>query len=1804
MLTDMEHSCASTKCDLPDDDEMVSCETCRRWWHYKCADFNPTLFDTDTPWFCRRDDCDEIGSQSKEENTHTAGAAASNTQNDVLAAVDGLIEAARVAQTIVDMRDQEIASLKAEMDTLKAQLVATSSVARQEASSVHSADLKKLASERLEAIRQIDCRHKQMVGPAAAHSTPLSGQKDCNVKLQDASKDSSCHQSDMANLLTILNRSQVQELPSFSGQDSKEWPYFESVFISTTVEGNYSAKENVARLRKALKGEAYNLVSDRLRYSTDANAVMDSLRAIYGRADVLVHSLTTNLLKLPSLSSPSDTKLRQWAVVLNGFVADIKSMDLSKELDNNYILTDLASRLSPGQYHDWQKRKSKKTHSNLEDFAVFLTEKLYDLPPELSKATKQLSLDKASGSSSSRKVLTHQPVIQSEEKCVKCEKAKHTLSECEEFKALSLDDRFTFAKSKGICFRCLKLSPHRWKNCSQKKLCGIEGCSKNHHPLLHPSTTKPTLNSSAHPFVPPSQIHSSHLEPKAPVMFKVVPVRLFGNNNKSLDTFAFLDDGSSITMVEKDVFDLLDLRGEPEQLTLQWTKGVSRTEDSLRTNLHVSGINKRKRHLLRDIYSVKNLELPHQSVDVAALKQKFLHLRDLPLPNLNDARPKILLGLDQAKLLVGSRQRSGKDDEPHAMKTLLGWTVFGTTKMESSVSCIGPSRIASISYFHGISKQDEELHDIVKRHFSTEEFGVRPPSGNFVSQLDARALEVMKRTLRYVDDHYEIGLLWSSDDVKLPDSYPMAEKRLISFEKSLLKRPELLKWMNQYIKDLLSKGYARIVSDEELCQEHPRVWYTPTFVVVNQNKHPPKPRVVADVAAKVNGVSLNSHLLKGPDNLVPLHAGLFKFRERKVAVNADVREMFHRIKICEADQHCQRFLWRDGDVSRRPAVYIMQVMMFGPSCSPTSAQFVKNHHANLYKQQCPKAVDGLVNRTYVDDYFNSHDTVEEAVAVSKDAIEICKAMNFELVGFQSNSRAFLDQIPESNIKASLVSIDPNESESYVTKILGMLWQPSSDYLIYKLYDEEFLKKMSDSNANISKREILRTIMRIFDPLGLISCIIIRGRYILQEIWREGFNWDEQISCVLRQQWLNFIRILRQIEEIKIPRAYTTLKPGYSRISLVVFVDASEKAFAAVSYWRFEHNAAVEVAIAMAKAKVAPVKRLSVPRLELQAAVLGVRIAEISSTFKFPSFVAVRVGEILETTNPHQWWFVRSADNVADDGTRWCDNAESSNNSRWFAGPEFLKLPQVDWPVTPGKVIANANKVSTIDLSKFSVNLHRHQPISFKIFDELKPRFRARWFSAVRVMALLLRFKDLLSKKGIETEPFATPSEIVRAQDWLFRKIQQDAFSDEITCLQANRSLGTTSTLLNLCPFIDDEARNPAILPKHHPLVELLVQHHHEANNHVATATTISDIRERAWVISIRSIVARVQSKCFMCKRLKAKAVTPFMGQLPEGRLAFELRPFTHVGVDCFGPMHVKYGRGTVKRFGMIFTCLSFRAVHIEVLNDLSMDQCYMAVRRFLIIRVVTKFIYSDNGLNLIGTKNRLDKDVKEMEAALGEYCAKYEGILWRFIPAYSPWMGGAWERLIKSIKSSIEFTLRGVTPREDVLLNALYEAQGQINRRPLTHIPVDPEDPRPLTPNSILFGDADRNLTAPGVFTGKDQWSKLYSRRAQHLMRELTRRWYTEYLPELTRRSKWYTKTKPVEIGSIVLVIEPGEVRSAWRLGRVTNVFPGPDGVVRIADVRLPNGNILVKRSVGRLAVLDLESSDRALDGPRDVIEP
>ncbi|XP_055838145.1 uncharacterized protein LOC129906408 [Episyrphus balteatus] len=308
-------------------------------------------------------------------------------------------------------------------------------------------------------------------------------------------------------------------------------------------------------------------------------------------------------------------------------------------------ITIMFSLMCPSLYHDWQKRKIKNPDANLENFAVVISDKLFDLPPELSKSSKPPGRDKAVSAAVSKRVLTHQSVSNASV-CVKCGKSVHVLSDCEAFKAMKVDERFEFAKNNAICFRCLDPVPHKWNRCSQRKFCGIEGCSKHHHPLLHLTAPRSSINSSAPAFTPRAQIHSSHLGVKAPVMFKVVPIR--PTAAIWTHTYAFLDDGSSIEMIEREVYEYLNLKGEPESLVLHWTKGVSRTEQSIRTTLGVSAVNKVKRFTLKDIYTVNGLELPSQTVNVSTLQKSFAHLKDLPLIELNNAKPKILLGLDQA----------------------------------------------------------------------------------------------------------------------------------------------------------------------------------------------------------------------------------------------------------------------------------------------------------------------------------------------------------------------------------------------------------------------------------------------------------------------------------------------------------------------------------------------------------------------------------------------------------------------------------------------------------------------------------------------------------------------------------------------------------------------------------------------------------------------------------------------------------------------------------------------------------------------------------------------------------------------------------------------------------------------------------------------------------------------------------------------------------------------------------------------------------------------------------------------------
>lgn len=293
---------------------------------------------------------------------------------------------------------------------------------------------------------------------------------------------------------------------------------------------------------------------------------------------------------------------------------------------------------------------------------------------------------------------------------------------------------------------------------------------------------------------------------------------------------------------------------------------------------------------------------------------------------------------------------------------------------------------------------------------------------------------------------------------------------------------------------------------------------------------------------------------------------------------------------------------------------------------------------------------------------------------------------------------------------------------------------------------------------------------------------------------------------------------------------------------------------------------------------------------------------------------------------------------------------------------------------------------------------------------------------------------------------------------------------------------------------------------------------------------------------------------------------------------------------------------------MIFTYLTFRAVHLELLHDMTADACLSAIRRFQARRGKNLCFYSDCGTNFVAADRQLKQNVAEMRRQLGESAAQQCGVEWRFQPAYAPWRGGAWERLIRSIKSCIDYIFTNENPREDIFRNALTEAETRMNRRPLTHVPVNAEDQKQLTPNTALFGDEElATKNAPGIFTDHDACSKSSFRRSQQLADKLYSRWIKEYLPTIVQRTKWHGETRPAQIHDIAILVDPTQPRDAWKLGRLTAVHPGADGRVRSADIILKDGSLKKNRSIGRLAILDLDRSSNAAaskDGGEYVGEP
>lgn len=410
--------------------------------------------------------------------------------------------------------------------------------------------------------------------------------------------------------------------------------------------------------------------------------------------------------------------------------------------------------------------------------------------------------------------------------------------------------------------------------------------------------------------------------------------------------------------------------------------------------------------------------------------------------------------------------------------------------------------------------------------------------------------------------------------------------------------------------------------------------------------------------------------------------------------------------------------------------------------------------------------------------------------------------------------------------------------------------------------------------------------------------------------------------------------------------------------------------------------------------------------------------------------------------------------------------------------------------------------------------------------------------------------------------------------WILQS-QQRSFANEISDLKRNQLVQPNSRIYQLSPEVDEngilrlcgradrlpdsviDQRRPIILGGNDGYARLLIKHYHEKYNHIGHDTVT---------------LKKNRSECSMCKVIKSTPQPTIMAQLPTPRLKGGNPAFHFTGVDYFDPIMIKIGRQIHKRYGVLFTCLSTRAVHIEIDASETTDSFIMALRRFIARRGCPADLYSDNGTNLRGADNQLRGVILALDQDKIRAAMTTHRINLHFNPPTASHMGGAWERLVGSIKKALYATLKTVHPTEEMLSTLLTEAEHVVNSRPLLELYNDPNEPETLTLNHFLLGRS--SASAPiGTFDSDDLILKKQWRAAQHLADLFWKRWIKEYRPTLTKRTKWFRMGRNPRIGEFVYLIDDNQPKGHWQRGIITNVFPGIDGQIRVVDVTTTKNN-------------------------------
>nr|CAI5839091.1 unnamed protein product [Callosobruchus analis] len=1144
------------------------------------------------------------------------------------------------------------------------------------------------------------------------------------------------------------------ELPEFSG-DIRHWLTFYEIFKSSIHDNpNLNKSDKIHYLIGRLKGPALIVCSGIEATGENYEIIWNALIDRYHDKRFLANSYLEQILDFKPLRNDSSKDLGTFLERVDSAVAALKKLDLPDLSD--FILFYLArSKLDSETMKCFDNLKRATRIPTYTELKEFISEQLKISQINKSTSFKNCSISRSPSTFFAQEHRTENSLSRF---CIFCKGQNHHIASCKKFRNLTPDARYTTVKNNNWCYRCLS-NKHMVRNCSSNKKCSV--CSLNHHFLLHlgkkenneisatvrsseVSKMEPTASTS----VQGDSFCSVGTDHRGTVLLSTAVVRV---NNAAISNSSarfILDSGSQVNLV---TFDCCKRLGLTVTKICSSVRGLGQNLQSVKGMVElilVSRYDTGKRFAMRTLVVEKITDkLPRLPIN-AKIFDKFdgLPLADneFGIPGQIDG----IIGAELFPLLLGIDKIVCDGGSPYAIQTAFGYVIMG------EVPITGSDNVDSFLVY----QEESVIENLLRKFFELENVPDR-----VVMNEDDRICEKLyaESVQRDMSGRFTVALPFKLSPDNLGNSKFVAENRLLSLEKRLSRSVELRVQYNSVMKDFIDQDHMKPLYCSSDGQADYYIAHHPVIKLASSST---PVRIVLDASAPSdNGVSLNDLLYGGIKLQTDICKLLLNFRLFEIALTGDICQMYRQIGVREDHWRFQKLLWR-FDPQEEIQVYQLTVVGFGLKSSPFLALRTVKELLKREREKYPLAADYINRDLYMDDLVCSIPSSNEAQELYTEAMDLFAAGAFKLTKFSTNCASLLECIPKDRRALKDVTFKTD------TKILGMQWNPSKDILGFKF---------DYPDAKCTKRNILSSVARCYDPLGIVAPVLFALKLLIKEMWRFNLDWDLEAPKSIQNRWT---KVKKEIPVI-----------------LIGFADASQVGYGGVVYLRSQTaGGKATVALVCAKSRISPSKLVSIPRLELCAALLLSKLMKyvlevyterivVSDIFAFSDsstvlqwlncldlkdiFVANRVYQIKENLPMVQWRHIEGTENPADCLSRGLTPSQLVNHALWKSGPVWLKSSSDQWP---GKIT-------------FSQTRGKHPLL------ELFVR-RSSWSNIINITVWVLRFLKILPAGNR-----ILVSDIVVAEFSIIRLVQLEHFGVDIQRIESGKEC--SPKLMKLRPFL-------------------------------------------------------------------------------------------------------------------------------------------------------------------------------------------------------------------------------------------------------------------------------------------------------------------------------------------------------------------------------------------------------------------